>query len=60
MADQQGRRQSQTGSTAPAEPSRDIRSDDAKFSVGETQRLQAEAQARINSGQHANQIGSAP
>jgi hypothetical protein len=60
MADQQGQRQALTGSTAPAEPARDIRSDDAKFSVAETARLQAEAQQRINSGRHPNQIGSAP
>jgi hypothetical protein len=55
-----GQRQVNTNSTAPAEPARDIRSDDAKMSVAETQRLQAEAQARINAGRHANQIGVAP
>jgi len=38
MADQQGTRQTLTGSTAAPEPARDIRSDDAKFSVAETQR----------------------
>jgi hypothetical protein len=55
----QGQRQSHTGSTAPAGPSRDIRSDDAKFGVAETQRLQQEAQARINAGRH-DTIGKAP
>jgi hypothetical protein len=59
MADQ-GQRQVNTNSTAPAGPSRDIRSDDARFSVAETGRLQAEAQARINANQHANQIGAQP
>jgi hypothetical protein len=35
-------------------------SDDAKFSVSETQRLQSEAQSRISGDQHPNQVGSAP
>lgn len=59
MADVQGRRQTQTGSTAPPEESRDIRSDDARFSVSETERLQQAGQARINVGRH-DTIGSAP
>jgi hypothetical protein len=35
-------------------------SDDAKFSVAETARLQAAAQQRINEGGHPNTIGSPP
>jgi hypothetical protein len=37
-------------------PANDVQSDDAKMSVGETQRLQAEAQARISSGR-ADTVG---
>ena len=59
MADQQGTRQTLTGSTAAPEPARDIRSDDAKFSVAETQRLQQSAQQRIDRGRH-DHIGQAP
>jgi hypothetical protein len=38
----------------------DIRSADAAFSVAETQRLQAQAQARINATRGPNHIGAAP
>ena len=62
MADQYAQRQVNTGSPgvdlgAPRDHSQ---SDDAKFQVAETQRLQQAAQSRINSNQHANQIGSQP
>jgi hypothetical protein len=35
-------------------------SEDNASSVAATQRLQSEAQDRINAGRHGNQIGSAP
>jgi hypothetical protein len=59
MADQQGQRQERTGSTAPAEPARDIRSDDAIASVDAIAQQQVKQQQRINAGRH-DTIGSAP
>jgi hypothetical protein len=40
------------------EPAQDVQSDDAKFNVAETARLQAEAQQRIDKTRPANQIGA--
>jgi hypothetical protein len=37
-----------------------VTSGDARASVAETARLQAAAQAAIDAGRHANEIGSAP
>jgi hypothetical protein len=46
--------------SAAGEPTDQGMSDDARFSVSETQRLQGEAQARIDKTRPANQIGSQP
>jgi hypothetical protein len=59
MVDQQGQRQTNTGSTAPSTEARDTRSDDAIYSVNETKRLQQEAQARIDKTRH-DTVGVAP
>jgi len=42
------------------EPAQDVQSDDAKFSVAETARLEGEAQQRIDATRNPNEIGSAP
>jgi hypothetical protein len=55
MTDRQARNQA-GGEPAPLDRSQ---SDDSKFQVSETARLQAEAQQRINAGRH-DTIGSAP
>jgi hypothetical protein len=46
--------------TVPGAPRDHSQSDDSKFQVAETARLQAEAQQRINANQGVNQIGAQP
>ena len=60
MATTEGGQRQQSQFPDRSAVTRDIRSDDAIMQVNETQRLQAAAQAKINSNQHPNQIGEQP
>jgi hypothetical protein len=50
MTDNFGQRQARTGSVAEPSAPNDCQSDDAERQVAETERLQGEAQQRINKG----------